>query len=93
MHGLLLAIHVFLVLFLVLLLIRLVFEVVKSLARDWNPSGFGVVLLEAVFTVTDPPIKLLRRLIPPIRLGAVRLDLSMLVLFILIGILQQVIPY
>ncbi|MFC7751935.1 YggT family protein [Tsukamurella soli] len=93
MHGFWLTVHTLLYIYFLLLIVRLVFEVVKSLARDWNPKGLGVVLLEAVFTVTDPPLKLLRRLIPPVRLGPVRLDLSMLIVFIVIGVLQSVLPY
>ncbi len=50
-----------------------------------------VVVLEAIFTVTDPPVKLLRRLIPPISLGGVRLDLSIMVLLFLLFILMQVV--
>ncbi|MBS4100088.1 YggT family protein [Tsukamurella paurometabola] len=74
-----------------LLLIRLVIEVVKSFAREWYPSGFLAVLLEALFTVTDPPLKLLRKLIPPVTLGPVRLDLSYIVLFLLLWVARELI--
>ncbi|GAB19327.1 hypothetical protein GOEFS_081_00160 [Gordonia effusa NBRC 100432] len=65
-----------------LLLGRLVVELVRSFARDWRPKGVAVIFIEAVFTVTDPPIKLLRRLIPPLPLGPVRLDLSLMLVMI-----------
>lgn len=65
-----------------LVLIRLVLETVQSFARDWRPRGVAVVLMELLFTVTDPPIKLLRKLIPPLPLGRVRLDLSAMILLI-----------
>jgi YggT family protein len=45
-----------------------------------------LVLAEAIYTVTDPPLKFLRRFIPPLRLGQVSLDLSFLVLVLLIGL-------
>jgi len=71
-------------LFLLLLIARLVFEYVFLFARDYTPRGIMLVVVETVYTVTDPPLKLLRRVIPPLRLGSFSLDLSFLVLFILV---------
>lgn len=65
-----------------LLLGRLIVELVRSFARDWRPTGVAVVVIEAIFTATDPPIKLLRRLIPPLPLGPVRLDLSLMIVML-----------
>src|SRR5512144_1278245 len=59
-------------------------------ARSYRPRGVMVVLLEFTYSVTDPPLKLLRRFIPPLRLGGVAIDLSFLVLFILVQILLSV---
>ena len=50
-----------------------------------------VIVLEAIFTVTDPPVKLLRRLIPPVNLGGVRLDLSIMVLLFGVFILMTIV--
>lgn len=55
--------------FWLLLIGRIIVEFIRTFARDWKPTGFVVVVLEAIFTVTDPPVKLLRRLIPPLNLG------------------------
>jgi YggT family protein len=74
-----------------LLLLRLVIEVVKSFAREWFPTGILAILLETVFIVTDPPLKLLRKMIPPVSLGPVRLDLSYIVLFLLLWVARQLI--
>ena len=74
-----------------LLIVRLVIEVVKSFARDWFPTGIIALILEGIFTVTDPPLKLLRKIVPPVTLGSVRLDLSYLILFVLIAVVRQVI--
>ena len=52
--------------FWLLLIGRIIVEFIRTFARDWRPSGVVVVILEAIFTVTDPPVKLLRRIIPPI---------------------------
>lgn len=73
------------------LLARLVIEMVRSFARDWRPTGVTVVVIEVIFTATDPPIKLLRRLIPPLPLGPVRLDLSLIITMIVILIAMQLV--
>ena len=79
-----------LTLYLVVLIGRMIFGWVQSFARDWHPSGVVLVLAETIFTLTDPPLKFLRRYIPPLRLGTVSLDLSFMVLFIVVLILLQV---
>jgi len=74
-------------LFLLLLIGRLVLETLQSFARKWRPTGVVLVLAEVTYTVTDPPLKLLRRFIPPLRLGNVALDLSFMVLFFVVYIM------
>jgi YggT family protein len=71
-----LVIHVILWVFIALLWVRFVFDWVQIFARSWSPSGPLLVLLEAVYSVTDPPINALRRVIPPLRLGNVAIDVS-----------------
>lgn len=73
-----------------LLLARLVVEIVMQLAREWRPSGAVAALLEIVYTVTDPPLRALRKIIPPLRLGGISLDLAFTVLFVLVIVLMQV---
>jgi YggT family protein len=68
--------------FWLLLIARVVIEFVRSFSRDWHPRGATVVILEIVMSITDPPVKLLRRLIPQLTIGAVRLDLSIMVLLL-----------
>jgi YggT family protein len=77
-------------LFFVLLIARLVLDYVQMFARSWRPSGFALVIAEVVYTITDPPLKALRRVIPPLRIGQVSLDLSFLVLIIGVQILIAV---
>jgi YggT family protein len=79
-----------LTIYLVVLIGRMIFGWVQVFARDWRPTGFLLVLAEAIFTVTDPPLKFLRRFIPPLRLGMVAMDLSFMVLFIVVLILLEV---
>ena len=76
--------------FWLLLLARIVAEMVRSFARQWVPVGPSAVALEVIFTVTDPPVKLLRRVIPVVRIGGVGLDLSIMVLLLVVFILMSV---
>ncbi|ARQ71263.1 YggT family protein [Streptomyces marincola] len=74
-----------------LLLFRLVMDYVFMFARSWSPGKAMVVALEATYTVTDPPLKTLRKVIPPLRFGGVALDLSFFVLMIIVYILINVV--
>ena len=82
---------VVLLVFWLLLLARLVFDLVQAFARDWRPRGPILLVLEVIYTVTDPPLKLLRRVIPPLRLGQIQLDLAFLILLIATNILISVV--
>ena len=82
---------VLLLIFWLLLLARLVFDLVQAFARDWRPRGPLLILLEAIYTVTDPPLRALRRIIPPLRLGQIQLDLAFLILLIGTNILISVV--
>jgi YggT family protein len=73
-------------LFFVLLIARLVIDYIQMFARSWRPTGVLLVVAEVIYTITDPPLKALRRLIPPLRLGSINLDLSFLVLVVLVQI-------
>jgi YggT family protein len=66
--------------FWLLLIARIVIEFIRSFSRDWRPRGASAVMLEIIMSGTDPPVKLLRRLIPPLTVGARRVDLSIVVL-------------
>jgi YggT family protein len=75
-------------LFLVLLLIRLVVDWVQVFARSWTPKGPVLVVLEIVYSITDPPILLVRRFVPPLRLGGVALDTSFLIVLVVVYLLR-----
>ena len=77
-------------LYLLLVLARFVIEFTRQFARAWRPAGVAAIGLEAVYLATDPPIRLLRRLVPPVRLGSVSLDLSIILLLLAILALQWV---
>ncbi|GAA1539789.1 MULTISPECIES: YggT family protein [Brevibacterium] len=76
-------------LYVYVLLARVVLDLVQVFSREWKPSGFLLVLAEIVYTLTDPPLRLLRKVIPPLRLGQISLDLGFIVLLIGIQILAS----
>jgi YggT family protein len=80
-----------LLVFFILLIARLVFDYVMMFARSWRPSGVAAAGLEVVYSVTDPPLKALRRIIPPLRLGNFSIDLGFMVLLFVVYVLMQVV--
>lgn len=74
----------------VVLLARFILDWVQLLARQWRPSGAIAVLCEAIYAVTDPALRAVRKVIPPVRIGGGALDLSPMVLLIGIYILQAI---
>ena len=79
-----------LLVFLLLLFARLVVDWVMVLARSWRPHGLVAAGLEVIYATTDPPLKALRRVVPPLTLGSVRLDLGFYILLIAVTILRGV---
>jgi YggT family protein len=79
-------------LYVVVLLGRIVLDWIQVFARDWRPRGVMLVIAETVYTLTDPPIRFFRRLIPPLRIGSMQLDLGFLVLFFALSLLLIVLP-
>jgi YggT family protein len=83
-----------LLLYVFLLLARLIIDWIPFFNREWRPKGAGLVAAEIVYTLTDPPIKLFRRFIPPLRVGAIAIDfgfaLTMLLCFILLSVTRAI---
>ena len=77
-------------LYLLCLVVRLVLDWVQFFARDWRPSGAILVIAEFVYTVTDPPLRALRRLIPPLRIGNFGLDIGFMLLFFVVLVASNV---
>jgi YggT family protein len=73
-------------LYFVVLLARFVIDLVQMLSKSWRPSGIMLIISEFIFTITDPPLNLLRRVVPQLKIGGVTLDLSFLILIILLQI-------
>jgi len=70
------AIYAALSIFILIMWVRLILELVQMFNREWRPKGPVLFVAEAAYTVTDPPIRLVRRVIPPLRAGGVAIDLA-----------------
>jgi YggT family protein len=75
--------------FLLLLFARFVVDWVQVFARNWTPKGIVLVILEIVYSITDPPILFIRRFVPPLRLGAIALDTSFIIVLVAVYLLIQ----
>ena len=82
-------INLVLQLFLLLLFARFVVDWVQVFARSWTPKGIVLVVLEVVYSVTDPPIMFIRRFVPPLRLGAIALDTSFIIVLVSVYLLIE----
>ncbi|MCW2759454.1 MAG: YggT family protein [Nocardioidaceae bacterium] len=77
-------------LFIIVLFARFVMDWVQVFARDWTPKGPALVVLEIIYSITDPPIRAVRKVLPPIRLGSMALDLAPLIVLIVCVLLRAV---
>jgi YggT family protein len=68
--------------FIVVLVVRLIFDYVQMFARDWRPHGGVLVVLELCYSITDPPLRMLRGVIPALRFGRFSLDMGWITLFL-----------
>jgi YggT family protein len=75
----------------IVLIFRLIMEMVFQFARSYDPRGVMLVAVESAYTVTDPPLRFLRRHIPPLRLGGIALDLAFLILMIIVLLLLNLV--
>ncbi|HWL01197.1 MAG TPA: YggT family protein [Microbacteriaceae bacterium] len=90
-HIVLRVIHVLLIIYLILLWARIILELVRAINRQWRPRGAVLVIAEIIYTLTDPPIRLVRKVIPPIRLGPVAIDLSVMLLMFAVIVLMSIV--
>ena len=80
-----------LLVFLLLLIFRLVMDYVFMFARSFRPQGLLAMALELAYSATDPPLKTVRRVLPPLRVGSVSIDLGFFVVFVVTSILMSVV--
>lgn len=74
--------------YLLILFARAILEIVLSMNQSFRPSGAAALIFEFVFSITDPPLRALRRVIPPLRIGNVALDVAFIVLFIFLVVIK-----
>jgi len=77
-----------LLIFLLLLFARFVVDWVQVFARNWTPKGVVLVILEVIYSITDPPIMFIRRFVPPLRLGSIMLDTSFIIVLVSVYLLR-----
>ncbi len=86
-------VNLLIILYILVLLARLVMDYIPLFNREWRPRGAGLVAAEIVYTLTDPPIRLLRRVVPPLRVGPVAIDfaftITLLLCFVLLAITRS----
>jgi len=82
--------YVALTIFILIMWVRLVFDFVINVNRGWRPRGAGMVVAEVAFTITDPPIRFVRRFVRPLRVGSISLDLSWTIVMLTAIILSYV---
>ena len=70
---------------------RFIFDLILSVNRSWRPKGLVVVVVESIYTVTDPPLKMVRKVLPPLRLGAMQIDFGWTVVFFAVVFIQNIV--
>jgi YggT family protein len=78
-------------LFKLALFARIIIDYIRMFARNWRPNSFLIAVFEFIYAITDPPMKFIRRFVPPLRLGGVAIDLAFIVLLIAIGFVESLI--
>jgi YggT family protein len=84
-------VHLMLVLYLLVLFARLILDYIPMFNREWRPKGAGLVAAEVVYTITDPPIRFFRRIIPPLRIGSISLDFGFSITILIVLILMNIV--
>ncbi len=81
-------VYLLLLIYFLIMWARFIIDLARNFSRNWRPKGLGLVLSEVVLTVTDPPILMVRRIVPPFRMGAAALDFSWSIVMLLVIILM-----
>jgi YggT family protein len=83
-------VYIALFVFFLLMWARFIFDLTQSVSRSYRPKGALLVVAEVTYTSTDPPIKTIRRILPPIRMGSVALDFGWSIVMLVVVILMSV---
>ena len=83
-------VNTLLLLYVLVLFARMILDIIPMVNRGWRPKGAGLIAAEVVYTITDPPLRLLRRFIRPVRMGPVSIDLSFTIVILLCFVLMSI---
>lgn len=86
------ALQIALLLYTYVLWARLILDWVVVLKRDFRPKGFMLILVDSVYRLTDPPLRLVRKVVPPIRLGNIMLDVAWIIVIVACRIIIAILP-
>jgi len=89
MSILIIALRIAIQLFVLSLFGRLILDYIRIFAPQWRPRGVILAIAEAIYAITDPVMRFVRRFIPPLRLGPVAIDLSFILIFIVVQMLAR----
>jgi YggT family protein len=78
-------------LFLLALISRLILDYIRIFKPSWRPSGVVLAIAELIYSITDRPLRFVRQFVPPLRLGAVSLDLSFIVVFFVVQLMMRLV--
>ncbi len=84
-------VHLLLLMYLLVLFARLILDYIPMFNREWRPKGAGLVAAEVVYTITDPPVRFFRRIIPPLRIGSISLDFGFSITILIVLILMNIV--
>jgi len=73
--------------FFIAMWVRFVLDWVQVFSRSWRPRGPVLLLAEASYSLTDKPLRTVRKILPPLRIGGAAIDLgwSLLMIGVLIA--------
>ncbi|AWB89122.1 YggT family protein [Salinibacterium hongtaonis] len=72
---------------------RFILELVTAFVPRWRPRGATLVVAEVVYTVTDPPVRFTRRILPPVRFGGISLDFAWSIVMLVVLVLLYVVSW
>lgn len=78
--------------FIYLLWARFIIDWIRILKPGFRPRGVLLVIVEVVYSITDPPIRMFRKILPPIRFGQIALDLGWILTLVSCWILLAILP-
>lgn len=78
-------------LFRIALFLRIIIDYIRMFARSWRPNSFLISIFEIIYTITDKPMSFVRRFVPPLRIGGISLDLSIIVLLIAVDFARRLV--